>query len=432
MKILKFEYPLSFGMIAIGIALSTYLLFHHLAMSAGQMGQSDLCSLVFGKSCSGALFSSYSALAGIPLGGWGMIYFIVLGLFVGLSRWLSSEIQKEMIQTAFWVVAVGISFSIFYLLKMFLNPMLLCPFCVVIHVCNIGLFFLVKRMTQISFKDLIKGLLLALQFVVLGKREKVQFSNWNWLPFIMAILIVLVMYQWVRIQGLNINLNRLASYDPLEELIKFDAQTQHKIALWGEEPVLGDHNAPVSMVVFSDFQCSMCAIFSKNLTDLIDFNEGSLNIRFKYFPLSTSCNPIAIHDIHPLACEAARAAQAAHYQGKFWQYHDSLFNQNLNGAHPDLFFKVAESIGLDMEQFRVELASESCKNKVSQDVNEALGLKLDATPCVFLNGRQVYDLRPENLNFLIRYLSRNSESEELSRHRQQDSSLLVGTSSSLE
>ncbi|WP_321515095.1 thioredoxin domain-containing protein [Marinifilum fragile] len=407
MKNLKYWYAFSYLLIAIGIILSFYLLNTHFNMTAGKFGESDLCTVVFGKSCKTALYSSYATFAKIPIAGWGAIYFISLALFLGLGIWLSSSLKKTMLITAFWICAVSLFASLFFIYKMLVYPILFCPFCFVIHISNLLLFFFLKKLTETRFSDLFKALKQMLALVILGKKESLSFKNWHALPYIIAICLVLVMYQWIRIQGLSINMNKLASYDPLEELLKFDSIPAANISEWSGEPILGPVDAPVSMVVYSDFQCSMCAMFGKSFTELIKCNEGRLNIRYKYFPLSSSCNPIAKYDMHPNACEAARAAQAAHQQGMFWSYHDSLFNQNLNDVEPDVFIHIANSLKLNLEQFNHEFNSETCQQKIAGDIQEGVNLKLDGTPSVFLNGKRIYDLRPQNINFLIKYLSNN-------------------------
>jgi predicted DsbA family dithiol-disulfide isomerase/uncharacterized membrane protein len=398
----------SFVIIVGGIATSAYLLSLHFSLANEPAEASHLCSTIFHKSCDAALMSKFSSLWGIPMGGWGLIYLTIISLFLIMAQWMFESARNEMVQAAFWISLTGVAFSIYYSIKMMLHPVMFCPFCLVFHVLNFILFFLMKSMTRRSFPELIKGGSEAIGFILLGRPLKNGFNKWKWLGFILPVLVGLIIYQRIRLEGLNRTAIKLASYDPLKELETFDTLTIHPFLTLPGEPLLGPAEAPVTLVVFSDFQCPVCKMFAANLTELINYNKGKLNIRFKYFPLSTGCNPKAKQDIHPLACEAAVAAEAANLQGKFWPYHDELFKTDMDQLNIEIFLKIAQSIGLDLDRFKSDFESVACRQKVSSNVEEAIRLGIDGTPTAFLNGREVRDLRPVKLNFLIKYLSASS------------------------
>jgi protein-disulfide isomerase/uncharacterized membrane protein len=403
----KIAYFLSFLILIIGLAISVYLLFQHFSIISGEAHKTDLCSVIFGKGCTNTSFSSLSTLLNIPLAGWGLIYITILGLLLSIDLWLTNYFKKELIIVAFWISMVGISFSIFFLVYMILHPVFFCPFCLIFHVLNIILFLIIKKNTNHSYLDLIYSLIDAIKYVVLGKHPKTVFEKWKWLAYIIPFIIALVLYQWIRIEGLGQTNSRLASYDPLEQLVTFDAQPAFEINLTAKNPVLGFSEAPVTLIVFSDFQCSNCSMFAANFSELIKYNKDRLNIRFKYFPLNAECNPLVDTDINSHACLAAYAAESANQQGKFWEYHDSLFTKDPNSFSDDSFYEVAKLIDLDLKKFTFDLKSEECQRQIANDIAEGIQLGLDGTPSVFLNGKRVYDLRPNNLNFLIRYLSNN-------------------------
>lgn len=345
----------------------------------------------------------------IPLGGWGIIYFTFLGMLIVLEQWLSGYFNKELIKLAFGISVVGVLFSFYFAIYMIIKPIFFCPFCAIFHGLNFILFFLIKKISNSSYSDLIRSFYEFFRFLITGKTLNKVFDKWKWLAFLLPFVVSLVLYQWVKIEGLGITITKLSKYDPLNELISFDSQPKFEIIDSPEIPVLGTKDAPVTMVVFSDFQCSNCAMFASNFHSLVKYNEGKLNIKFKYFPLGVICNSLVEKEIHPFSCKASFAAEAAHQQGKFWEYHDSIFSKNLNSFNDGLFFEVAKSIHLDIDQFSRDFSSDSIRIVIANAVAEGIKLKLDGTPSVFLNGRRVYDLRPENLNFLIRYLSNNQK-----------------------
>lgn len=107
-------------------------------------------------------------------------------------------------------------------------------------------------------------------------------------------------------------------------------------------------------------------------------------------------------------CQAAYAAEAAYRQGKYMPFHEALFETNLQDSKSEIFIDIARLIGLDVEKFKLDIASESVHKKVEDNVAEAIRLGVNSTPTVFLNGRKVTNLRPQKLNFLIHYLSNSS------------------------
>ena len=102
--------------------------------------------------------------------------------------------------------------------------------------------------------------------------------------------------------------------------IRPSAPTNVKVTIDKDDPILGEKNAPVSIVEFSDFQCPFCARAATGpvaeFKNSNYFKDGQVNLIYKDFPLNS---------IHPFAQKAAEAAQCAFEQGKFWEYHDTLF-----------------------------------------------------------------------------------------------------------
>lgn len=399
----QYTYYLSYLVILIGIFISGYLLFSHYALYAGKPLETDLCSVIFKKGCDASAYSSVSQFLKIPVGGWGIIYLAIIGCYLLMSQFLYDNNKNEIIQLAFWISLSGVFLSLFFIVIIILNPIFFCPFCAVFHFLNFILFFLIKKLTGKSFLELTKGFVNALGMVFLGKKTH-NFSNWKWLTVFFPLLLGLSIYQWSLMQGLNITNEKLASYDPLIELEKFEARKIWDIPFSKDDPILGPIDAPVTLVVFSDFQCDLCEMFSTNFKHLVEYNKGQLNIVFKYFPLSSACNPIVTDDMHPLACNAARAAEAAHQQDKFWEYHDSMFQLGIND-NPEVFFEIAQSIGLNLDSFKSDYESKICQEKISLDVMEGLGLEIDGTPTAFLNGRKIRVLSKNNINFLVKFLA---------------------------
>jgi protein-disulfide isomerase len=97
--------------------------------------------------------------------------------------------------------------------------------------------------------------------------------------------------------------------------------------------------------------------------------------------------------MHPQAPAAHAAAEAAHRQGKFWEMHDLIFADQKNMS-PERYVEYARRIGLDVERFEKDVASQEVKRKVEGDVAEAARLGVTSTPGFFVNGRYLRGAQP--------------------------------------
>jgi protein-disulfide isomerase len=146
-------------------------------------------------------------------------------------------------------------------------------------------------------------------------------------------------------------------------------------------PEMGPPDAPVTIVEWADFECPHCRLFSPLFDDLLHQYPKQLRLVFKYYPLSS----------HPHGEPAARAAVAAQRQGKFWEMHHMLFDNQDRLEQSDLE-KYAKGVGLDLGKFRAEFGSKELAEVLERDKKQADGLGLDGTPFIFINGR-LFDLQ---------------------------------------
>jgi protein-disulfide isomerase len=111
---------------------------------------------------------------------------------------------------------------------------------------------------------------------------------------------------------------------------------------------------------------------------VLDTYPESVKVVFKHYPLS----------FHQQALPAALASMAAAEQGRFWEYHDELFiNQNSLGS--EKYMEIAESLGLDLKKFSLDMMRPSLRKKIEQDVADAKKAGVTGTPAIFVNGRKL-------------------------------------------
>jgi protein-disulfide isomerase len=147
--------------------------------------------------------------------------------------------------------------------------------------------------------------------------------------------------------------------------------------------VRGNPNAPITIVEFADFQCPYCRQVQATLNDLLAKYKGQVKIAYLDFPLS-------IHAHAELAAEASRCAQD---QGKYWEFHDAMFQDQSKLGEEDLVTS-ASKLGMDEASFRSCLKSGKYKAVIQQDVEKATKAGVTGTPAFFINGRFLNGAQP--------------------------------------
>ena len=161
---------------------------------------------------------------------------------------------------------------------------------------------------------------------------------------------------------------------------------------------VGPDDAPVTLEEFGDFQCPPCGLLHPVLKDMEKEFGPQLRVIFREFPLAQT---------HQHAINAARAAEAAGMQGKFWEMHDLIFTNQRTwkdalDARP-AFEGYAVQLGLDIGKFRRDVTSSAVDQRITLDGRRANAMGVSGTPTVFMNGREVpfESLPPEKLRPLI-------------------------------
>jgi len=154
-----------------------------------------------------------------------------------------------------------------------------------------------------------------------------------------------------------------------------------KVAATG--PSKGPASAPIEMVEFSDFQCPFCLRAHATVDEVLKKYGDRIHFVYRHYPLPN----------HPNARPAAEAAACAAEQGKFWQYHDRLFEQQSRLSEADLKAHAA-ALGLDAPKFNACVDSRKYRDQVETDMKEGNEAGVDGTPAFFINGRLLSGAQP--------------------------------------
>ena len=173
-------------------------------------------------------------------------------------------------------------------------------------------------------------------------------------------------------------------------------------------PILGDPNAPITLIEFGDYQCHFCNVYYQNTEHVIYENyvmTGKVNVIFKDYTI-----------IGPDSTIAAIGAHCAGEQGKFWEYHNTLYD-NWNGenngwAGQENIFRFAEKVELNMDEFIECNIDKRYEQKISKSSNDARTLGVTGTPAFyiismnsqqveFISGAQPYEVFEKTFNSML-------------------------------
>jgi len=156
-----------------------------------------------------------------------------------------------------------------------------------------------------------------------------------------------------------------------------------------DDPLKGNPSAEITIVEFSDFQCPFCARFHATTLPQIEQNylsTGKVNFVYRDFP---------IQSIHPNALPAALAAECADDQGKFWEYHDKLFQNQRSwqglGIQTGIntFKEYAQELGLNLEEFNSCLDSRKYAQEINDDLQDGRDYGVTGTPGFFVGNEKI-------------------------------------------
>jgi protein-disulfide isomerase len=170
--------------------------------------------------------------------------------------------------------------------------------------------------------------------------------------------------------------------DSMNDLVEGE---RYQLTYDEEDMALGPATAAVTIIEYSDFQCPYCSKLTNNLHDLQKEYPEDVRVVFKHFPLMS---------IHKQAMLASQAALAANAQGKGWEFHDKMFENQRKLTKEDLI-KYGEEVGVaDMEKFKKDLEEETFKKAVEDDMGLGRKFAVRSTPSFFVNGRPMRGAKP--------------------------------------
>jgi protein-disulfide isomerase/uncharacterized membrane protein len=372
----------------IGLGVSVMIEVVHRRLAA-DVNYASFCNVSANVNCDVVLSSRYAWLAGISVGVWAILFYIgVLVVALGASTATRAKLRGTFGTLTFTAAIWGLLFSIYMAAIAFAILHAVCLMCTSLYLVNIGLFGAAWRLRA--------------KLKPSGRRQATERAGQDRMVVIASILVAVVLVGIGSWEAFGRSAH-LASASDIERQRPdfyrwYFAQPRTDLPDHSNRNTRGRADAPVTIVEFSDFECGHCAAFHKSLDEVLHRVGRNVRVVFRHFPLDAACNPTVPTHVHPQACLAAIAAECAAEQGKFWQYHNVLFDHQQELGRSFLM-QYAARLGLDGSRFAECLGSADARARVEHDVEEATQLGIDSTPTIFINGRTIKGaLEPELLS----------------------------------
>ncbi|MBF3376030.1 vitamin K epoxide reductase/DsbA family protein [Leptospira borgpetersenii] len=352
-------------------------------------------------SCDKVSESAYSAirnvpgLGDLPIALFGFVFYGFVGFLFVFSE-IKKETSEKNLRFAFYVLILGLiaDLGLFFLSVGVIKA--LCGLCVATYVITIALlavnFPVFKSLSDKSIRAVLNSF-------------SGSFVN---------LLIVILSFFVLGLYGGRISMGgtRLVSGSAdgeksiPEQLKEFETAQTVQIDL-KDVPILGDINAPITIVKYADFNCGHCMHTSKILKSFLNEYEGIIKVAYKNFPLDGNCNRlVGRKSPEASSCIAASAALCANQQNKFYPVYTGLYDDNEAGVMHTAatVTRLAEKSGLKMDQFRACMSSTKIRDHINREVDEAEKLKINSTPTLFINNKPFPKSGTPDVDFLRRLI----------------------------
>jgi protein-disulfide isomerase/uncharacterized membrane protein len=374
-------YALGMVLLAVCVLSSLMLVLEHFEMALPGCGPAS--------GCDRAAASVWGSVPGL---GW-PTSFVGLAYFSGLfAAWLWA--RRGVPAGLRWLVRLGALASVAFLVIMFAGNYI-CPYCLAVHLANLVFFVVVERTGKAETSSTPALATLVTCFVVasivlwpINARHHAAMAEAQEDDFQETL------QSMVSAAGAADNETNLSdSPDPHDEPGAETAADSG--AETGAEPFTGRYLrgpevAPIRIVALTDFACPDCRRIETQIQQLLA-ERDDVSFSLKHFPMSDVCNPYLDSDMHPKACYAARAAEAAGIlagNDAFWMMHDWLF-ENIEEFTIKSLPELARMIGVDPEEFARTMDSEEVDQRILADIEEGKALGLHYTPMIFINGNEL-------------------------------------------
>ncbi len=362
------------AVLGVDAALGVVMLYVHLQLHATGGKYTSFCNVGGRVNCDVVLTSAYATLAGIPVAALALATYLALAVLL-VWRWRASEpMRARLTALVFAGTAWNAAFSLYMAAVAVYAIGAVCLLCSGGYLLNGAAVVLAWQLVRREPPDSAARLTPARALLGAG-----------------ALAAAVAVIAGVQFRGTSGAAGYLTPRDVEARDPEFYRWYTTRPKVEGLPPpvhVKGDDDAPVTIVEFSDFECGYCARAFRDLRAIEREHHGNIRVVFHHFPLDSDCNPHVSARMHRSACLAAIAAECAARFGRFWDYHDRLFEaQDRLGR--DALVETATALGMDRSAFEACLDDPAPRARVVADAAAGARLGVKSTPTLFINGREV-------------------------------------------
>lgn len=340
----------------------------------------SFCSVSEFIDCDGVAQTTHSQFLGVPLACWGMAFylFVIFLIFVDKLK--------------------NIKFLGF--LKVFENPFA--------YICSLGIIsfvismllaevsvFEIKKVCILCFFTYFLNLLIAIiASLKIGLVESFKISIRDFIAAIkvkkyLISFLTLIFLAVITLTYTSVSYCLAPQVKRYEGLKKYADMKTNPFKTSGN--VLGDPNAKTIVYIYTDYRCPICKVYNVMISRAGQEVKG-IKIVHKNLPLDSECNKNVPTAFHQGACMLARYSIAAEDQGRFWDINSEIFEKQ--PKNEDEILKLAKLMGFDTIKLRRDANSLETKARLSKDIADATGLKIEGTPTTVVNGKVYTGIKP--------------------------------------
>ena len=360
----------------LGTFVSGLLLLQHYNEAHAVSLVSMMCGGETVSGCSAVNRSEYAVFAGVPLAAYGLLFYLSVSLFLCLASVADTKTQEMSMGLIFFIVSVALLIDFILLGIQAFSLKTFCILCLVTYtltvVLLIGTFPFRRNVRRGTFQENTQQ-----------PGRRVIITSWLVGTVVLAFAVGAL--------NLAMHFQDPATFDNRLDQIAYDEYQQSPLKNIDVQgiPLEGPENAPIKIVLYSDFLCPWCRQIAMTIQQHIKRWDPNVAVYFKAYPLDELCNPYEKKNTHPGACWAALGALCAQEQGLFWEYHDRIFTLPPRNPRPQDILKIGTDIGLDTTRMKQCLLSLPMRGKVHLQVEDGRAMGVTGTPGIFINGKKL-------------------------------------------
>ncbi len=380
----------------------------HFQTKNGLAGAGGVCNISQEFNCQAVVNSNWSTIAGLPLGAFGIVFYLSLICLLLQSYYSKFWSQRQLfiLYTPALILSALASIFLFCISKFVVQ--VICPLCLMLYLVSFLLLILVIVVIRQS-----EGTVLAVvfreyrQLIIDFKNALVQIKIAALGEYLLSLGLIAV-----TILGIMVAL-RFSEYNYKTQVVSWPVKEKLAIDLKLEPGInsdyyFGDLTAPIQIVEFADFQCPFCRMLGSQVKDWLSGYQGKYYFVYLNYPLDQSCNPDMKRPLHQVACYLAELSRCAGEQGKFWEAYyylvrldEESFQGGVREGEEQILQKLLPFAGLEESAVRSCLDSGRQIVNIQEDIQRARMHQVTGTPALFINGQKVSNISERTIHNIM-------------------------------